>query len=321
MQNIGIEVHNLYKTYKVGAKSSFLKQLFKPAYQEIHALNGINFNILPGQIIGFIGPNGAGKTTTIKILSGVMYPDSGNIYFDGENFFGKKKKVLTRETGLLLGHVSQLWWDLNVIDSLRAIALLNGMDLKRANNRIKELTDILEISGYLNRLPRELSLGQRMICDFAAAIIHSPRYLFLDEALIGLDIFAKKKIQKVLWGLAKEGVCILISSHMLNDIEMMCDKFVTIDKGKIIFEGTKKEIDAKIPIKSVFEGELLENVSVFNEIKDDIEIKKYGERLVILVFSDQGIRMVKEIAEKNEVLLKERPPYMEEIIEKLYKSV
>lgn len=241
-----IQVRNLRKEFKVQKNREGLKgaiqDLFKREYRQVTAVNGISFDIPKGEICGYIGENGAGKSTTIKMLTGILVPTSGDIVVNGYVPY-KDREAFVRGIGVVFGQRSQLWWDIGVIESfqlLRKVYKVSEADYKK---RLDELVDRLMLSELLHRPVRKLSLGQRMRCELAAALLHNPAILFLDEPTIGLDIVVKSEIRDFLKSMNQRyETTILLTTHDLQDIEALCSRVVMLDDGSIIYDGGLEEL-------------------------------------------------------------------------------
>jgi ABC-2 type transport system ATP-binding protein len=241
-----IEVSHLRKTFRVAKRnagfSQALKALFHREYEEIHALDGVSFSIGEGEMVGYIGPNGAGKSSTIKVLSGILTPDSGECLVDGQVPW-KDRVNHVRQIGVVFGQRSQLWWDVPVIDSFELLKEIYAVpeDLYRKN--LSELTELLNLSELLRTPTRQLSLGQRMRCEMAASLLHSPRILFLDEPTIGLDAVSKLAVRDFIKQLNREHkTTVILTTHDMQDIEALASRVLLIGKGRILLDGTLEDI-------------------------------------------------------------------------------
>lgn len=244
-----IDVKDLRKEFQVqqsreGLTGAF-RDLFKREYKSITAVNDISFQIPKGEICGYIGENGAGKSTTIKMLTGILVPTSGHIKVNGYVPF-KEREEFVKEIGVVFGQRSQLWWDIGVIESfqlLRKVYRVSESDFKK---RLDELVDRLQLSEFLNRPVRKLSLGQRMRCELAASLLHNPSILFLDEPTIGLDIMVKTEIREFLKSMNQRyETTILLTTHDLQDIEALCSRVIMLDDGSIIYDGGLEELKTR----------------------------------------------------------------------------
>ena len=241
-----IEMKGISKTYRVRRREAGLGNALKSLVSRddtlVPALQSMSFTVPDGQILGYIGPNGAGKSTTIKILSGILRPDSGTCTVDGLTPWEDRKKHVAR-LGVVFGQRSQLWWDVPVMESfllLRDIYRVGERDFRENLDRLTELLDL----GELLRTPaRMLSLGQRMRCEIAAALLHGPRVLFLDEPTIGLDAVSKLKVRSFI--LEQNRLCgttVLLTTHDMQDIDALCSRVLLIGKGQLLLDGDTARI-------------------------------------------------------------------------------
>ena len=268
-----IEVKGLNKKFKVkekekGIKGS-LKSIIKPKYKTINAVNDINFNVEQGEMLAFIGPNGAGKSTTIKMLTGILYPTSGEITVLGLNP-SKKRKQLAYKIGTVFGQKEQLWTHLTPYDNFKFFGAIYDIPDNEIEERIEELKKTFELDGFINTPVRNLSLGQRIRCEIVAALIHKPQILFLDEPTIGLDPVVKENIRKLIKKMNKEfNTTIFLTSHDIGDIEKLCKRVVIINHGKIIMDDSMKNIKSNytnIPLEEIiteiYKGGKVENEKI-----------------------------------------------------------
>lgn len=241
-----IKVEHVCKTYKVSKREagfkSACKALFHKDYEEVKALNDVSFHIEEGEMVGYIGPNGAGKSSTIKILSGILVPDSGMCEING--YVPWKERINhVKNIGVVFGQRSQLWWDVPVIDSfelLRDIYSINEADYR---HHLDELTDLLHLSEILKTPTRQLSLGQRMRCEIAASLLHQPKILFLDEPTIGLDAVSKLAVRQFIQQINEEHkTTVILTTHDMQDIEALANRIILIGKGTILKDGTIEDI-------------------------------------------------------------------------------
>lgn len=243
-----ITMKGISKTYRVRRRdaglSNAVKSLFSRTYTEIPALQDMTFTIPDGQIVGYIGPNGAGKSTTIKILSGILHPDSGSCTVNGLVPWENRKKHVSR-LGVVFGQRSQLWWDVPVMDSFMLLKDIYRVEDRLFQENLARLTELLELGDLLKSPARMLSLGQRMRCEIAAALLHSPDVLFLDEPTIGLDAVSKLKVREfILEENRRRGITVILTTHDMQDIDALCDRVLLIGKGQLLLDGTIEEIRA-----------------------------------------------------------------------------
>ncbi len=237
MHNI-IEACNLTKKFRLKKPGKGLKNLFKPQYKTVVAVNNISFAIKPGERVAFIGPNGAGKSTTIKMLSSILYPTSGEARVLGMIPWSNRRR-LAYDIGTVFGQRSQLWYHLPVQDSFALMGKIYNVPEIAFKKRLSRLVRLFEIRDLLNSPTRSLSLGQRMRCEIVASLIHNPKVLFLDEPTIGLDITAKAIIRNLIRQQAlEEETTLLLTSHDTDDMEKVCDRVIVINKGKLIFDDS-----------------------------------------------------------------------------------
>ena len=238
-----ISVENLTKSFKVKKDSgSVLKDLMWPEYSGVDAVNGMNFEVNKGESVAFLGPNGAGKTTTIKMMTGLIKPDTGKVRVDGYEPFHRDESFL-KNIGLVMGGKAGLDWDLTPNQSFKLLKAIYEIEDKDYQDWLKKLTEILEVDGKLDKQVRKLSLGERMKCELIGSILHKPEILFLDEPTVGLDIVSKRKVRDFLRQLqTQEGTTILLTSHEMDDVENVSDRVIIINKGLGVFDGGIDEL-------------------------------------------------------------------------------
>ncbi|QHE60776.1 ABC transporter ATP-binding protein [Rossellomorea vietnamensis] len=236
-----IEVNHLRKEFKAFSSRSGLKgafrDLFTRNYKVVPAVNDISFNVKQGEMVGYIGENGAGKSTTIKMLTGILTPTGGEITVNGMNPHRDREKFV-QTIGVVFGQRSQLWWDIAVQESFQLLKKVYKVPDQQYKEHMDHVIETLDIAPLLDKPVRKLSLGQRMRCELAAALVHNPPLLFLDEPTIGLDVLVKLKIRQFLKEInEKYNTTILLTTHDLSDIEALCERVVMLDEGKIIYDG------------------------------------------------------------------------------------
>ena len=241
-----IQAEHLQKTFRVRKRNAGFKNaakaFFSREYEEIHALNDVSFRIEDGEAVGYIGPNGAGKSSTIKILSGILTPDSGTCVIDGRVPW-KDRHAHVSQIGVVFGQRSQLWWDVPVIDSFELIRDIYAVTEDVYKRNLRDLTDLLNLSEILKTPARSLSLGQRMRCEIAASLLHDPRILFLDEPTIGLDAVSKIAVRKFVLDMNKRrGTTVILTTHDMQDVEALAQRVLLIGKGRILLDGTLDDI-------------------------------------------------------------------------------
>jgi ABC-2 type transport system ATP-binding protein len=228
-----IDVDELRRTFVVRRRRGRLRR----ERREIHAVDGVSFGIEPGEAIGYIGPNGAGKSTTVKMLTGILVPTSGRLRVAGLDPSARRTE-LARHIGVVFGQRTGLWWDLPLRDSYELLGRIYRVPRRTYETNLERFVELLDLGPLLEQPVRQLSLGQRMRGDIAAALLHSPRILYLDEPTIGLDVVSKGKLRQFLRELnAERGTTILLTTHDLVDIEQVCRRVMVIDHGRLVFDG------------------------------------------------------------------------------------
>lgn len=239
-----IKIKNLEKIFKVKVQKGFLKSLFKPEYNEVAAVKGINFDVKKGESVAFLGPNGAGKTTTTKMMTGLIYPSNGSVEVLGYTPFERDPEFLS-QIGLVMGNKAGLNWDLTPNQSFnlfKQIYRINDADYMK---RVKELTEMLNVETLLDTQVRKMSLGERMKMELIGSILHYPKILFLDEPTIGLDITSKQTVREFLRKIQKElGITLVLTSHDMDDVEKVCDRVIIINKGEKIYDDSIDKLNS-----------------------------------------------------------------------------
>jgi ABC-2 type transport system ATP-binding protein len=321
-----VEVNKLRKVFKTKHKEEglvgSLKALFRPKIKEIVAVDNISFRLKEGEMVAFIGPNGAGKSTTIKMLTGILYPDSGEINVKGFNP-SKDRVRLSYKIGSVFGQKPQLWYHLPAIDTFNLLSKIYELDEKIYRERLNQLVGMFEIKDLLNTPVRKLSLGQRMRCEIVASLLHRPKILFLDEPTIGLDIVAKQKIREFLKELnEEEKITVLLTSHDTQDIERLCKRIIIINHGKIVYDGNIESLKknylsnriVSVKFEEKFRGLKLLGVKIIKAENFDADFEIDTKKISIQNVIDHLIKNY-EIADINI-----SSPPIEEIISKIYKK-
>lgn len=284
------------------------------------AVDDISFSINQGEIVGYIGPNGAGKSTTIKMLTGILEPSSGEILVSNRNPFAEREKN-AMQIGVLFGQRTQLWWDLPLMDTLNLHKHMYRMTDKDYEERLRTLSDMLDLYEFKNIPIRQLSLGQRMRCELAVTLLHGPSILYLDEPTIGMDVIVKERIRNYLFEINKQfKVTILLTTHDLLDVEKICNRIIVINHGKLLFDGTIEKLkqefvpDSTVTLK--FSGELSEKLK--KQLNNYKEIEN-GYVTFTINRNKNGFSIFSELCKINSIIdLKISEPPIEEIIKKLY---
>ena len=318
-----IDLRELSKTYVVPVREAGLSAAFKSLVQrktrDVEAVQRISFEVAPGEIVGFLGPNGAGKTTSLKMLSGLLQPSEGQVRVLGYEPFKRKRDFLRRIT-LVMGNRNQLIWDIPVLDSFernRAIYRLTRADFRQT---LDELTELLDLGELLDKPVRNLSLGERMKCEIAAALLHRPQILFLDEPTIGLDVTMQRRIRAFLAEYnSRYGATVLLTSHYMADVEALCRRVVIIHHGRLLFDGALGELVQRFsPHKTIV-------VEMENE---RVDLSGYGE-VVESALGRISLRVPKaETAQVTGRILSEQPvldltvedPPIEDVIEQVFEQ-
>jgi ABC-2 type transport system ATP-binding protein len=238
-----------------------LVDLVRPRHEVLRAVDDVSFDIAAGEMVGYIGANGAGKSTTLKMLTGILTPTAGVVTVGGLVPW-RQRLQYTRHIGAVFGQRTQLWWDLAVVESFRLLQKIYEVDEATYVRQMAVFHELLSIGDYLHQPVRKLSLGQRMRCDLAAALLHRPRVLFLDEPTIGLDVVAKENVRQFLREIRdRDAVTVILTTHDLGDIEQLCRRVIIIDKGKVHFDGELDELRRRVGRKVRMTVELRDSVS------------------------------------------------------------
>ena len=275
-----IIVRNLSKNFRVyaslGKRSSISLRRDR---RIVNALADVSFSIEAGELVGYIGPNGAGKSTTIKVLSGILVPDSGTVLVSGRTPWKERVKHVA-DIGVVFGQRTQLWWDLPVIESFELLKHIYRVDPQTYRDNVAELSDLLELEPLFDIPVRQLSLGQRMRCDIAASLLHSPSILFLDEPTIGLDAIAKIAVREFIERINREkNITIILTTHDMDDIEALCRRVVVIGRGTILSDGTLSELRSLVSNRRRLIVDF-EDVNETVEIPDLELIERRGRRYI-----------------------------------------
>ena len=244
-----IELKNISKTFKVARRNAGFREalgaLFRRNYTYIQALRDISFTIKDGEMVGYIGPNGAGKSSTIKIMSGILHPDSCECIIDGLVPYRNRREHV-RNIGVVFGQRSQLWWDVPVIDSLELLKDIYDIDERVYKNNLEELVELLNLGEIIRTPARQLSFGQRMRCEIAASFFHNPRILFLDEPTIGLDAVSKIAVREFIKKMNREKkTTVILTTHDMQDIEAIAERILLIGRGQILYDGSLSELKTR----------------------------------------------------------------------------
>ncbi len=320
-----INVSSISKTFKVAKRNSGLKSaiksFFKREYKIINAISNVSFSIEKGEIVGYIGPNGAGKSTTIKILSGILTPSSGKCKVSGMSPWENREEYV-KKIGVVFGQRSQLWWDIPASDTFDLLKDVYDINEEEYHKTKEDLIDKLNLKDIINVPVRQLSLGQRMRCEIAASLLHSPEILFLDEPTIGLDAVSKQIVRDFIKKLNKEKkVTVILTTHDMSDIEALAKRIILIGKGKVLYDGSLRKLKNKYDNNKYITVITDDKLSIRNKGILSKEKTKDGYKLVIdssiINISDFLNLLSKKIAIKDIEIDNEN---IDNIIVKLYEE-
>jgi ABC-2 type transport system ATP-binding protein len=326
-----IETQDLRKVFRsvkrIPGAGGALRTLFSRESVERVAVEGVTMSLDEGELVGYIGPNGAGKSTTIKMLTGILVPTSGRVRVAGLVPFEERKRN-ARNIGVVFGQRSQLYWDLPLVESFELLRAIYGVSRDQYKKNLADFTELLEMGDFLATPVRQLSLGQRMRGDFAAAMLHDPRIVYLDEPTIGLDVVAKEAIRTFVARVnAERGTTFILTTHDLADVERLCRRIVLIDKGRIIYDGAIERIKEQYGTHRTLVVQLSEAYPEIAIEDAEVEARSTGTDarsgdVVRLRFdrnaisADQLIRRVTERYHVSDVSIEE--PELESIIRRIY---
>ncbi|WP_108670555.1 ABC transporter ATP-binding protein [Peribacillus acanthi] len=333
METTAIEVQHLKKEFKAFSSRSGLKgafrDLFTRNYKIVPAVNDISFTVKKGEMVAYIGENGAGKSTTIKMLTGILTPTEGHVVVNGMNPH-KEREKFTNTIGVVFGQRSQLWWDIAVQESFRLLKKVYKVPDEQYEEHMNYIIDTLDLAPLLDKPVRKLSLGQRMRCELAAALIHNPPLLFLDEPTIGLDVLVKMKIRQFLKEInEKYQTTILLTTHDLGDIEALCERVIMLDEGKIIYDGSlqslkshwadEKEIHVQFIKTTTIQQ--LQNISLPFKVRWEVDEKNQGFIAYMADQEDQISTFISALVAAHKIKdIKIQETATEEIIRNIYEK-
>lgn len=321
-----IKLEGISKSYKVAQRTSGVREAAKSLFYRKHtiveALKDISFSINPGEIVGYIGPNGAGKSTTIKIMSGILVPDTGSCSIMGYTPW-KDRVQYVKNIGVVFGQRSQLWWDVPVLDSFELLKDIYKIPQQEYNTTIDLLIETLELQTIVQSPVRQLSLGQRMRCEIAASLIHNPKILFLDEPTIGLDAISKIAVRQFVKTINKEkGVTVILTTHDMNDIEALAERVILIGKGSLLYDGNLNELRKQFGTHKTITADYEKNSKQI-QIPGTSILSWSPERVVLSVDTEEiktsdVITQLSNQVELQDVTIEAQP--IEDIIVQLYKE-
>ena len=321
---VDIRVSELRKTFRVPEREAGLRasvrSLVRRTYRDVDAVAGVSFDIPAGQIVGFLGPNGAGKTTTLKMLSGLLFPTSGEISVLGHVPSRRERDYLRRMT-LVMGNRNQLQWDIPALDSFemnRAIYRIPEADFRRTRDEIVEL---LEIGDLVRKPVRTLSLGERMKAEIAASLLHRPQILYLDEPTIGLDVTMQKRIRSFLAEYNRRyGATVLLTSHYMADVQALCKRVIIIDSGSILYDGGLRELSTRYSphqTVNVVLSETAPDLSGYGEVLSSVD----GRLSLKVAKADTSSVAARLLAAFQVSDLTIEDPPIEDVIEQVFAAV
>lgn len=319
-----IEVTKVSKRFRINKRSGgipgMIANMFVPKYEYRQAVDGISFSIEEGEMVGFIGPNGAGKSTTIKMLSGILCPDSGNIKVGGYTPYKDRKKYVGN-IGVVFGQKSQLQWDLPVIDSFELLKAIYRIPEELYQINLKRFTEMLQMESFLHQPVRQLSLGQRMRADIVAALLHSPKIVFFDEPTIGVDVVGKETIRQFIRELnEKDNITMIFTTHDMQDIEKVCDRLIIIDEGAKVYDGELSGIREKFGTTRQLDVEFTQECEIAPI--EHVEVVHLDNRKKRFVFENHDVKidvLMNELLTKYSVRdINISEPEIESIIRKIY---
>ena len=318
-----VQVNELTKSFTMRVKQNGLRAsiagLVRPERRTIDAVRGIDFAIEPGEVVAFIGPNGAGKSTTIKLITGILYPDAGSVRVMGMDPH-RQRKALAYRIGTVFGQKSQLWFHLPPADSFRLLGTIYDLSTAETTKRIDFLTEVFEIGEFIDQPVRKLSLGQRIRCEIAGSLIHSPRVLFLDEPSIGLDVVVKQRIRDLIARInTEEQVTVFLTSHDAGDIEKICRRAIVINHGSIVWDGTVKEMKYSFLNRRIVEVKMDGPATVSLPGVTVLKQREYSMKIEVDLAVSSAERVISELLRQSsiqDITISSAP--MEEVITHIY---
>jgi ABC-2 type transport system ATP-binding protein len=289
------------------------------------AVDQLSVRVGAGEAVGYIGANGAGKSTTIKMLTGILVPTRGSVTTCGLRPVADRRR-LAREVGVVFGQRSQLWWDLPVRESFRILAAIHALGATAERRRTDELVERLELEGFLATPVRQLSLGQRMRAEVAAALLHSPRLVVLDEPTIGLDVLSKQRLREFLVTERRtHGTTLLLTTHDMGDVERLCDRILLVDRGSLVYDGSLPGLSRTVGAERVMVVDLAAPTPDLLDVPDTRHLGSEGSGLrQRLAFDPDAVtaaRVLAAVSERAEVLdLAIEEPDVEEVVRRIYAS-
>ncbi len=320
-----IEVRSVSKTFVKKERGKGLRALF-PKKKKIKAVDNISFEIKEGEFVAYVGANGSGKSTTIKMLSGILVPDKGEVNCIGFVPWKQREKYV-KNIGIVFGQKSLLFWDLPVIDSLLLYKDIYGVSDKEFEERLELYDKMLGIKKLLEQRVRKLSFGERMRCELAASLLHKPKLLFLDEPTVGMDVVAKQRVREFLKKInEKEKITIILTTHDMGDVEALCERVILIDKGKIIYDGELENLKKKyFHFKRItVRYSKIKDKKLAEEGLKKVKVEEQEEgfcKMIIDLRKHKVKKVVSDIMKAVEVIdLTVEDPELEEIVAEIYRK-
>ncbi len=323
MSKSAISLKNLHKNYKVhvrpkGTLAAF-KSLYSREFKIVEAVKDVSFDIEQGEAVAFLGPNGAGKTTTIKLMSGLLYPDQGEMEVLGHMPFNRDERFL-KDITLMMGRRDQLVWDVPAIESFEFFKTIYEIPDQTYKTMLNNLVDVFNLGEVINLPVRNLSLGQRMKLELAGSLLHQPKLLFLDEPTIGLDIIAREDFRSFIrYYHETTDATIILTSHYMGDIEALCERVIVIDSGSIVFDGNMKDLVHKFSKFQVIKCQLSDSdqdLSRFGEV-----LRVENNEITLQVDQNETPKIISEIMSAHNVInLAVTSPPMEDVIKHIYRN-
>jgi len=326
-----IQVQSLTKFYRVPERDPGLKEALKSLarrrYREVHAVEDVSFSVQSGEMVGFIGPNGAGKTTTLKMLSGLLYPTSGEAWVNGFIPWERRAPFL-KTIAMVMGNRNSLTWENTVLDSFQVLGEIYNVPRREFQQTLDDLVDLLELKEHLGKMARNLSLGERMKCEVAAALLHHPRVIFMDEPTLGLDVTMQIRLRSFIAEYNRRNAAtIILTSHYMADVVTLCPRVILIQKGKLLFDGELRRLASLMaPFKLVRmdlgegEGQVVE--AALSDFSTDVVVLEHiGQHIVLRVHRDRTSAVTSRLLNQLPLvdITIEDPP-IEAVIDQVYRE-
>ena len=326
-----IQVQSLTKFYRVPERDPGLKEALKSLarrrYREVHAVEDVSFSVQSGEMVGFIGPNGAGKTTTLKMLSGLLYPTSGEAWVNGFIPWERRAPFL-KTIAMVMGNRNSLTWENTVLDSFQVLGEIYNVPRREFQQTLDDLVDLLELKEHLGKMARNLSLGERMKCEVAAALLHRPRVIFMDEPTLGLDVTMQIRLRSFIAEYNRRNAAtIILTSHYMADVVTLCPRVILIQKGKLLFDGELRRLASLMaPFKLVRmdlgEGERQVVEAALSDFSTDVVVLEHiGQHIVLRVHRDRTSAVTSRLLNQLPLvdITIEDPP-IEAVIDQVYRE-